>query len=91
MYEVSAQQQDNLDKNFTYHKPHSDQPERYQQIRNRVKDLAELFVKLSPTSREQSLALTKLEEACMWVNAAIARNEVYVPEAAPAPAADKTA
>jgi len=28
-----------------------------------------------PDSREKSLAFTKLEEAVMWANASIARNE----------------
>ena len=36
---------------------------------------AHLIVTLTPKSREQSLALTKLEEAIMHANSAIARNE----------------
>lgn len=30
---------------------------------------------LCPSSRERSLAMTKLEEAVMWANSAIARNK----------------
>ena len=37
--------------------------------------MAEEIVKHTPPSREQSLALTALEECVMWANAAIARNE----------------
>ncbi len=37
--------------------------------------LAQYVLALTPESREQSLAVTKLEEAMMWANAAIARNE----------------
>lgn len=64
-----------LERRFTYHAPKEDQPARYTGIRNRARELAELIVQYTPSSREQSLALTKLEEAVMWANAAIARNE----------------
>jgi hypothetical protein len=60
---------------FTYHPPKENQPARYTGIRNRARELADLIVQYTPASREQSLALTKLEEAVMWANAAIARNE----------------
>ena len=36
---------------------------------------ATMIVELTPPSREQSLALTKLSEASMHANAAIARDE----------------
>lgn len=36
--------------------------------------LAQKLVKTLPISREQSLALTKLEEAMFWANTAVARN-----------------
>lgn len=64
-----------LENRFTYHPPKADQPERYQVIRTKTKELAELITRLTPVSREQSLALTKLEEASFWANASIARNE----------------
>lgn len=64
-----------IEKNFTYHAPKGDQPQRYDQIRKAGKSLAELIVQLCPASREQSLALTNLEQCIMWVNASIARNE----------------
>lgn len=59
---------------FTYHAPQPGQPEKYQAIREKAKELAYLIVDLVPPSREQSLALTKLEEVSMWANAGIARN-----------------
>ena len=59
---------------FTYHTPQPGQPEKYQAIREKAKELAYLITDLVPTSREQSLAITKLEEATMWANAGIARN-----------------
>lgn len=58
---------------FTYHPPEGDQPERYEKLRDAAHELAELILELTPASREQSLAITKLEESSMWANAAIAR------------------
>jgi hypothetical protein len=68
---VSAQ----IEKCFTYNAPKDGQPARYVQIRNEAKSLALTIANLTPESREQSLALTKLEEVVMFANAAIARNE----------------
>ena len=65
----------NLDNLFTYHKPIKDQPERYERIRAQAKALAEFLVISCPESRELSIAMRKIEEAVMWANAAIARNE----------------
>lgn len=64
-----------IEKNFTYHAPKQGQPERYELIRNKAKELALVIEKSCPDSREKSLAFTKLEEAVMWANASIARNE----------------
>jgi len=64
-----------IDKRFTYHAPKGDQAARYQELRDAAKTLAELIVSKTPASREQSLALTSLEETCFWANASIARNE----------------
>lgn len=60
---------------YTYHAPKAGQPERYELIRNKAKDLAKTIEKACPDSREKSLAFTKLEDAVMWANASIARNE----------------
>jgi hypothetical protein len=66
---------DDLIKRFTYHAPKGDQPARYEELRNEARLLAVTFDDLCPESREKSLAVTKLEEAVMWANASIARNE----------------
>ena len=66
---------DDITRRFTYHPPKDRQAERYREIRAAGLDLAELLTAECPQSRELSLALTKLEEAVMWANAAIARNE----------------
>lgn len=60
---------------FTYHAPHGDQDERYVAIRNACKGLALLMASACPESRELSLALTAIEQASFYANAAIARNE----------------
>lgn len=64
-----------IEHNFKYHAPKPGQAERYVALRDAAKALALLIVDSSPSSREQSLALTKLEEVVMWANAGIARNE----------------
>lgn len=65
-----------IERNFTYCPPLPTQPPRYNAMRSDAMKLALLVNRCCPPSRERSLALTKLEEAIMWANAAIARNEV---------------
>lgn len=65
-----------LDNIYTYHTPHSNQAERYVTLRAKAKELAQLITDLTPQSREQSVALTNVQQAIMWANAAIAINEV---------------
>lgn len=67
--------QEELRVRFTYHSPKGTQGLRYEQLRDISKALAQAIVDYTPESREQSLALTKVEEACFWANAAIARRE----------------
>ena len=60
---------------FTYHAPKEDQTARYIILRAHGKALATQVMFLCPDSRERSVALTKIQEAVMWANAAIAINE----------------
>jgi hypothetical protein len=64
-----------IENNFTYHAPKEDQPRRYEVIRVKARELALLINQSCPESREKSLAFTHLENAVMWANASIARNE----------------
>lgn len=64
-----------LDNIYTYHAPFGDQAQRYTEIRDNAKELAERIIDSCPESRERSLALTNLEQAIFWANASIARNE----------------
>jgi hypothetical protein len=64
-----------VENNFRYHAPQGDQAKRYERIRNEFKKLAYFLLTQCPESREFALAMTSLEEANMWANASIARNE----------------
>ncbi len=75
IYEPSEQNKKQIENNFKYHTPKDGQSQKYEQIRAMAKSFAADLVTLCPPSRELSLALTELENAVMWANAAIARNE----------------
>jgi len=65
--------EDELKIRFTYHTPKGGQPEKYVMLRDHGMNLALDIFQNCPECRETSLAFTKLEEAIMWANAAIAR------------------
>lgn len=64
-----------IERSFTYHTPKGDQQERYVKLRDTAKALAILIKDSVRDSREQAVAITKLEEAIMWANKGIACNE----------------
>lgn len=72
---------DDLAHRFNYHAPKTEEKAQdHAQVRDVLRNAAEAIVDLTgPASREQSLAITKLEECCFWANAAIAR-EILAPE-----------
>lgn len=74
-YVPSEDDVNKIDNIFTFHPVFGDQRERYEYLRHKAKELARSFLSLTPKSREQSLAITSLQEAVMWANAAIAINE----------------
>lgn len=63
-----------IEDDFVYHAPKPGQAEQYTQLRDQAKELAILIVSLVPVGREQSSALTRLEEAIFHANAGIARH-----------------
>jgi hypothetical protein len=63
-----------IENNFKYHAPKEGQPEKYNAIREKAKELAYLIDQECPNSREKSVSLTNLETSVMWANASIARN-----------------
>ena len=74
-YPITDADREDFAKRFTYHAPKDDQPDRYIALRSEARELAELMLESCPPSRERSLAMTKLEEAVFWANAAISRRE----------------
>ncbi len=70
--------QEQIANTFTYHKPFGSQPQRYENIREGARRLAENISANCPESREKSLALTNLQQAVMWANASIAINETEI-------------
>ena len=63
-----------IQNNFTYHEPTPEKLQKYEFIRTTARSLAYFIEDACPESREKSLSFTKIEEAVMWANAAIARN-----------------
>ena len=70
---ISGQVNERIENNFMYHAPTGDQPEKYEKLRAKGKELAYLMENCCNQGRELSLAMTKLEESVMWANASIAR------------------
>lgn len=62
-------------KMFTYREPVDDQVDWYRRIREDARLLANTINAMAPECDEKSFAITKLREAVMWANAAIALNE----------------
>jgi hypothetical protein len=62
-----------LTNRFTYHPPEPEQPEVYQLVRDVAHLLAVVVEAATYPSPERDLAVTRVEEAVMWANAAIAR------------------
>lgn len=74
-YDVTDEQFKAVDNRFVFHSPKPDQQPRYVAIREKFRELAHFILAHTPPSREQSHALTLLDDASFNTNAAIARNE----------------
>lgn len=64
---------DALDAVFTHHPPDEDRATLHQAVRDQARALALTVLRVAPEGRERALAMTKIEEAVMWADAAIAR------------------
>jgi hypothetical protein len=59
---------------FSFHPANSNQAALYEAMRAKALELAAWMDENAPESRELSLAITNLDQAVMWFNAAVARN-----------------
>lgn len=57
---------------YKYHVPREGRIEKYEGLRPKVKEIAEMIAEFCPISKEQSIAFTSLKIAVMWASAAIA-------------------
>lgn len=71
--DLDKRTRDDLVNRFSYHPATPQTAVLYAETRQRCLDLAAYAATVAPVSRELSLALTHLEEASFWINAAIAR------------------
>lgn len=62
-----------IENDFSHHVPKEGQGAKIEANRDKAKTLAHFFVENCPPSRELWLALTKLEEALFYANAALVR------------------
>lgn len=64
-----------IENRFNHHPPKSEvATDLHYIVRTALKNVACDWNDLLPESREKAVAITKLEEAMFWANAAIARN-----------------
>lgn len=61
---------------FDYHRPDAEKVKAHEAVRGACFHLALQFFDDLPEGREKASAITKIEEAMFWANAAIARNQL---------------
>lgn len=72
--------QEDIDNWFTYHSPTLKQLSRYEELRRKAKELAELFDKCVTDCADKTAAMRHLRETVMAMNLAIACNPEERPE-----------
>ncbi|WP_306358680.1 MULTISPECIES: hypothetical protein [unclassified Nocardia] len=68
-----------LDRRFIHIPPTPERVRLHEQVRAACRDLAGVFDQAVPEGREKALALTHLETAMFWANAALARHSAPTP------------
>ncbi len=64
-----------MKKTYAYHKPSEEGIGKIAKLREAFSQLHDAILELSPTSREQSVALTNLETTAMWAIKAVVCND----------------
>lgn len=70
---------DEINSRVHYHRPSEAAKQRHERIREMVAETIRTICEAVPEGREQSTAITKVEEAMFWSNAGIARNHDKIP------------
>lgn len=66
---------DAIENRFNFHPANTqEKQDAHEAVRNSLRTVAHYLDGFLPVGREKALALTKLEEAMFWANAAVARN-----------------
>lgn len=66
--------EENINHRFSHHPPKNPEiVQIHESVREELRATANYLDQVLPEGREKALAITKLEEALMWANAAIAR------------------
>lgn len=64
---------DRIKSDFAFHVGNQDSQMFFEECRKKHHELAQFIATCVPNGREQSTALTKLEESMFWANAGVAR------------------
>lgn len=75
IYVPSNQITDQISKTYASYSPTESQNDKFADLADAFEDLALEVSKLTPPSREQSIVLTKLEEAYFFAISSIMKNE----------------
>lgn len=75
MEQLKEQYLSRVKNDFGFHAATEVTRPKHERIRQMGLELAKFYIETCPVSRELSLALSSLQEAQMWANAAVACNE----------------
>jgi len=74
-----AYDENTIENNFKYHRPLEKNIAKFKEIRDEARTFAKLIMDEVPECAERTIAFRKIEEAVMWANAGLARNQGYQP------------
>jgi hypothetical protein len=74
-HEMDLADHEAVENNFKYHLPHPANVQKFINIREWAHGFAVLLLESVPVCAERTEVLKKIDEAVMWANAGIARNQ----------------